>query len=680
MIIWLLYKMDYTNLLSGSPLIPPDIMTALFAGIALLLFSGCCGGYCKKAGIRLPDRFKFLFKVCFLEILFILVGGALLSIYWLLPLPRVVRTEPAANAESFSVNKKIEIFFDRPVSRSLMEKSISPEVPGIWVFENSTYRTHLMRRVVFYPLISLPPNTEFTISLSKVRNVIKSSPAYDYTFKFKTQESPRVGRVEPTNGAKGVDVGTKIDIFLTAPNGAIAQLDFALEPATPFELTEDVTKTHFTLKPKEKLKQGTRYQLKIDKTDLKRNLASGEVVETGMEERVYAGYFTTKDAPGIDSIFPTGDSVSSREPVTIRFSKPMIEKELQKNFSISPAVEGSSLLIDHQIFVFTPKKYAPETIYTVKIAAGTKSEDGSFLPEEVIAGFTSVGKVKIVGSDPKDGAVGIGIKNPIKINFNQEVDQASAESKFLISPPVTGKFSWAGKTMVFTPDKPLPQDARYTIVLAEGIKSIDGLDSKDAVSISFTTTPSTFKLAVPIYLQQHPLSCEIADLRMVLAFRGIDETEEKLLTLVGTDPTPHQGNVWGNPYEAFVGNVNGKQMTTGYGVYWGPIARVARGYRIANDFTGWSITQVLKEVENGNPVIIWTYSKNGTPTSWLTPGGEKIFAVAGEHSVVVVGFVGPAENHSQVIVNDSLIGQAYWSREKFESRLAVFNGSGVVVY
>lgn len=88
----------------------------------------------------------------------------------------------------------------------------------------------------------------------------------------------------------------------------------------------------------------------------------------------------------------------------------------------------------------------------------------------------------------------------------------------------------------------------------------------------------------------------------------------------------------------------------------------------------------MAEVKKGNPVIIWTYSKSGAPTFWFTPSGEKIFAVAGEHTVVVVGYVGSAEDPTQVIVNDSLEGKIYWPRATFDKKFGTFSGSGVVIY
>lgn len=660
--------MNYPDLYSGSPLIPLDIVAAVIGAFVISLIA-----------VYFLKIKRLLLTGLGLFSLTVLVGAAL-AVYWLLPTPRVIRADPAADETDYPLSRKIEIVFDRPVSRALLTKTITPEVPGVWVFENSTYRTHLLRRAVFYPQESLAVDTEYTISLKNVVNVIRKSTPYDYQLKFTTQKAPQVKKVTPGNGQKDVGADTPILIYLSASDGQVSQFQFELSPRHPFEVSLDQTKTLYTLTPKSPLKQGTRYQLIIKKSDVRRNLTTDAIVETGPLSEVYRGYFTTKIPVGIDSVFPTGDSVTSRQSITIRFSKEMDEASIRRNFSIQPPVTGSSLLIDHLIYVFTPKKYDFETEYTIRLAKETASLDGSFLAADLVTTFTTLGHVRVESSFPVPGAAGIRSDQPLAVTFDQEVDPASAESLFSISPSTAGIISWEGKTMIFTPAKSWQKDTLYTATIKAGVTSLDGLDSIIDNTIAFSTVQSVFKLPVPAYLQQHPLSCEVAALRMALAYRQIEKTEEELLVQVGYDPSPRRGNLWGDPYEIFVGSIDGKQMSTGYGVYWPPIARVAALYRPAREFSGLSLSEILTEVKQGNPVIIWTYSRSGIPTFWFDGDGEKIFAASGEHTVVIVGFVGSVDNPSQIIVNDSLLGQLYWPVSEFTDKASLFANSGVVIY
>ncbi|MFZ2202452.1 MAG: Ig-like domain-containing protein, partial [Microgenomates group bacterium] len=608
--------MNYPALYSGSPLIPLDIVAAVGGAFIISLVAIFFLIHFREKGAPINLKIKRLLLAGLSLFSITTLAGTALAVYWLLPTPRVIRADPTTGETDYSISRKIEIVFDRPVSRALLTKTITPEVPGVWVFENSTYRTHLLRRAVFYPLESLAVDTEYTISLKNITNVIRKSTPYDYQLKFKTQKAPQVKKVTPGNGQKDVGADTPILIYLSAPDGQVSQFQFELSPRYPFEVSLDQTKTLYTLTPKSPLKQGTRYQLIIKKSDVRRNLKTDAIVEIGSPSEAYRGYFTTKIPVGIESVFPTGDTVSSRQPITIRFSKEMDEASIKRNFTIQPPVVGSSLLIDHVIYVFTPKKYELATEYTIRLAKETASLDGSFLESDLVTTFTTLGPVRVESSFPETGATGVRSDEPLAVTFDQDVNPASAESLFSISPSTAGGISWVGKTLIFTPAKPWQKDTRYTATLQAGIKSLDGLDSIAAISIVFSTVQSVFKLSVPSYLQQHPLSCEVAALRMALAFRQIEKTEEELLAQVGYDPSPRRGNLWGDPYEIFVGDIDGKQMSTGYGVYWPPIARVANLYTKAREFSGLPLPEILTEVKNGNPVIIWAYSRSGIPTFW----------------------------------------------------------------
>lgn len=661
--------MDANLPVAGSPLIPIDLIAGSLLVFALVL-----------VGIHLFVKKRHLTLKIGLVIFSLLTTTVVaLGFYWLIPAPQIIKTLPAGGQTNANLNSKIEIVFNRPVSRKMLEKSIQPEVAGVWVFEGSVYKTHLMRKAVFYPLETLMPNTEYKVTLSKILNTIRNSKEYDYEFSFKTKESPKVVKIEPANEERNVSPDTKINISLNAQSeGSI--YSFEILPKIPFSVDLDESKTIYILSPKVKFKQAAHYEVKVYKSDIKSNLETGEVIESSPIELVHNSFFSTIEPAGIQSIFPSGTNVSSRQPVTIRFTNLMDMKSVMDNFSVEPKIAGELSSIDDIIFVFTPKKYDYDTTYTIKLGKSAKSLDGAYLTEDVISSFTTIGRVGIENASPGNGGTGIDVNAPIKITFNQDVDVNSFATRFLSNPQIEGDIEVQSRTLIFTPEKPLNPDTQYTLTLKSGIRGLDGLDSDADYTISFATVQNSFRLPVPAYLQQYPLSCETASLRMALAYRNIKVTEDELLNLIGFDTTPHIGNIWGNPNQAFVGNARGKQMTTGYGVHWGPIARVAKNYREAKEFSGWSIGQVTTEVKKGNPVIIWGYSKSGKPTSWSTPSGEKIRAVSGEHTYVIAGFVGPAENPTHIIVNDSLFGQIHLSRAAFDQKWASLGNSGVVVF
>lgn len=188
-----------------------------------------------------------------------------------------------------------------------------------------------------------------------------------------------------------------------------------------------------------------------------------------------------------------------------------------------------------------------------------------------------------------------------------------------------------------------------------------------------TAVRSTLELNVPFYRQERNLSCEIAALRMILAEDGVFIAENDLFNQL-----PH-GPLNADPNEVFVGNVDGQQMTTGYGVHWKPIASLAGTYRSANSFDGQTVGYLVDQLHAGHPVIIWgSVHSNPQHLSWETPEGRTVNnAVNGEHTWVVIGYAGDRSNPSHIVLLNPLSGREVVSTAAFTSLWSHFGNAGV---
>lgn len=200
---------------------------------------------------------------------------------------------------------------------------------------------------------------------------------------------------------------------------------------------------------------------------------------------------------------------------------------------------------------------------------------------------------------------------------------------------------------------------------------------------------ATSFLEVPFFRQERALSCEAAALRMALAYRGVQVSEQQLRNAIGTDPTPREvvrGGmdvgllVWGNPDEAFVGDVDGIMGKTGYGVHAGPIGRVAARYRRAEVLRSASSQVLADAIAAGNPVIAWGHLNDGRAMTWETPGGKRVHAVNGEHTRVVVGYTGSTEEPTGFHVLDPIYGAQYWPLAMFMKNWEKLGRSAVMIY
>jgi uncharacterized protein YvpB len=185
---------------------------------------------------------------------------------------------------------------------------------------------------------------------------------------------------------------------------------------------------------------------------------------------------------------------------------------------------------------------------------------------------------------------------------------------------------------------------------------------------------------ITFYYQDHPLSCEEAATSMAVSHQGVNLSQDQILAELGADRRPMyvdaQGRVrWGNPYETFVGNVNGSESNyTGFGTYYPPLVRVARahGARVLA-YGSMSAATIYARVIAGHPVVAfatwdWQWhprrdylSFDGQWIPWIGP-------VYASHVYVVAG-VSP----SQVLIDDPIRGQYWLNKGAFEAGYSDFN-------
>lgn len=221
-----------------------------------------------------------------------------------------------------------------------------------------------------------------------------------------------------------------------------------------------------------------------------------------------------------------------------------------------------------------------------------------------------------------------------------------------------------------------------TPILAEPALRAGAIRRVRMVRASASQKPApTARLDVPFFRQERALSCEIAALRMVLAYRGTTVSERDLLGQLPVDPAPRKGGTWGDPDEGFVGLVDGIMSKTGYGVHAGPIAALAGQYRRAETLTAATPTALAEAVSQGNPVIVWGFIPGrGKSMTWTTLGGKTIHAVDGEHTRVVIGYTGSVPEPTGFFVMDPVYREQYWKTEKFMKNWEPLGRTGVVVY
>jgi len=629
----------------------------------------------KNQNEKPAKRHTLLWSIIIIILLLLVVAGFVITKR---PDHKIVLSQ---DNEKILANSLLRIEFDWPVSRK-MDLNIEPYIAGNWTFEDKIISQHLVKTLVFSPEVTWAADTNYTVTINGIKNVLSPwAHSKIIQFDFTTQSLPAVESILPLMNEK-IKPNSNFTILLNKPNEDLAELIFSFTPEVEYNIALNESKDQYTITPKSLLKQGTSYNLNIIRKEVRYFWDTEDVAYQGEPENISTTAWQTREAPGIESFSPTGVSVKVNENISVSFSEAVTEESLNQNVVIVPAVAGAWQKQEQgKKYIYTPTtNLKHETEYTVTIKQGLQTEAGGYFEQDAVYQFTTLGRVKVLSFSPGNGGQGVGVNNSISVSFNQAVNPDSAQIRFTMEPNVEGSYSWEGNKLTFDPSDSLSFNTTYTAKVLEGVKSIDGLDLIQEFTASFATELALVKLNVPFHRQERNLSCELAALKMALNYKGVSVSETELVNKIPYDPTEHQGNIWGDPNVAFVGDINGKQPTTGYGVYWQPIADLANQYGLVGEaFTGWSIQQLTEQIKNGHPVVVWGTAGTGTRIDWQTPEGDNIIAVSGEHARTAIGYVGDYMNPTRIIVLDPLFGERYYTTSSFESNWAVLGKSGVVV-
>lgn len=603
-------------------------------------------------------RKKLLFFNIFL--VFIAVG---IAVYTFVSRPLVIYSSPASGRHMKSGDQVIEIDFDLPFDPDKIKFNISPDIEGKWETVEAIPGLPWKRKVRFYPDESIYPGEEVVVYIVGLRSWWKPKKLHEQAVEFKSPEIPDIEDVFPENEAENIPTDSNIEFQYDAPLGDFVQLTYEISPESEVEYKTKEEKGIQEIDFEKSLSQDQEYTVEVYRTLRSYDVETGEDIKTGETEKIESLKFKTVTTPSIESYEPKGDGAHADSVIKIVFAEKMNRKSVESKFSINPEVEGEISWEDDRTFVLTPASELPkETDFEMKLEADLKNKYGGTTPEEIKLNFKTIGKVGVVATSPLAGAYGIDPKSTnIVIEFNQEVDHESAQQKFSISPGVGGGFSWNGNQLIYSSAGNLSYSTRYTVKVAAGVKTIYGIDSDQDHVFTFTTRDNVFALNVPWYRQQESFTCNIAATRMALAYRGVYVSESQIKSSIGIGDNPNYNWV------------------PGYGVHWGPIASYIGNFRGVAIKSGWNVPELAREVEKGNPVILWWYNRYSQPAGAFTlPSGATGYM--GMHSEVVRGFVGDAGNPVSLLTNDPWRGRLTYSRSLFTSTWAYLGYTAVVVY
>lgn len=174
---------------------------------------------------------------------------------------------------------------------------------------------------------------------------------------------------------------------------------------------------------------------------------------------------------------------------------------------------------------------------------------------------------------------------------------------------------------------------------------------------------------VPILSQfpNLPTGCECTCAAMLLNWLDVSVTKEELANLISKGDRPHFSSgklIGGNPEYEFVGD---PFSSAGFGTYHKPINNIINHYLPGKslDLTGCSFDELLENITDNRPVIVWATVNMQTPSIkslWRDTDDNIILWKSPEHAMVLIGYTS-----TEVIVNDPFVGkQVNYDRLIFE--------------
>ena len=581
--------------------------------------------------------------------------------------PALVYTSPAPGGILDMRTPQITATFATPLNFKALRVYSYPEteltITPIGYLDN---RIPFGRSITITPKTTYPGGEPILLFFSNIEGPLTHGFGGEHMLEFVASDLPTVDQIASTEPLAGVSPDTTFTATLTSPLLPSSQWHATTTPSHPVSVTA-ISDTSLTIHPDKPFTQGTTYTMTLHQIPSIYRYEDGEILQKlpARAEKVIT--FKTVNPPFVQTFTPIGTSVNPGSDISFVFDEPMDTVRMEKMITATPDFaktfvweQGEKILrIRHEVL-------SHDTTYVVILPKGIATAKGGTLETSAHFQFKTAGPVTLADSSPSHEASDISVQSKVQITFDQDVSGTIA-NLFTIQPSTPGKITSNKNIVTFAPDKPLAYSTHYVLQLAPGIQSVYGLPSAAPILVSFTTEPEQIALAVPYYKQQQAFTCNIAAVRMLLAFRGIMTDESTLISIIGSAGT--RGN--GNPYKGYVSD---------YGTYWDAVRRGVAPYRSSRLIINGKLTDVIAELVKGNPVMIWGQNGWSDPhdISWTATDGRYIYAINGMHSAVVRGFRGSQNNPTHILLNDPWRGQYTIPVNEFLRRWGYFSVALVV--
>lgn len=228
-------------------------------------------------------------------------------------------------------------------------------------------------------------------------------------------------------------------------------------------------------------------------TDFQARLAGPPAggVEPATDALAVAAAASTSGDDGTQPPDRTAQDISATSEITVSFSAPMDEADVEDHFVISPAIEGDLGWKDGNL-VFTPTgRLEPGARYTISLI-GSHDQVGNPIGGKANFSFIVQPGAQVTKTQPETDATDVAPAT-VEMWFSQPMDVDATNKDFTLTDTATGALvggllNWndAGTQLIYTPDQPFVGGRTFVVSIGEEARDADG--NAVSASWSFTTT------------------------------------------------------------------------------------------------------------------------------------------------------------------------------------------------
>lgn len=577
--------------------------------------------------------------------------------------PQLNATTPKSGHILSYDHPTIQLEFSDPVLFSKLQIHTFPErelviSPNRFLFNLLPFG----KTLTVIPKSPFPLDSNVMVYVSNIQGPFTQSFGGETLLEFFSETKPKIISILSPTIFSDVSITQPIRLLLDKPSQTY--INWSAKSHPEFDFSIAVKNDEIIMQPTKPLLQGVTYTISL----LQHVQDSEEYENTELNDPSVTPAktlsFTTTSPPFVSDVKPSNTTIFPSEPIQITFKQPMNTHSVEEHTILSPNLSHTYnwnslqtiLTIQHEPF---PK----DSSISAQIASGALTTSGGLLESPLQFDFRTPGTLDIHTSVPSKGQKNVSPFMPFTIEFNQPISINSHSSQAIsIDPEITFSVIASSSSLLIVPKEQLKASTLYTIRILPSVTGTYGLPPALPLSISFTTQSDNLKLPVPFYKQGSAFTCNIASVRMLLAYNNIFVSEKEIIERVGSGGKRGTGN----PKKGFLDD---------YGTYWDAISKGISTYSKNTVMLNGTLQEIISKLTSGTPVMIWGQNGWSDPhdISWTSSDGEYIRAINGMHSSVVIGFKGTPDNPEEIYLNDPWRAQYAISTKEFLRRWGYFS-------